>query len=232
MTIKNIFVILFAFSILAVNAQKKIEKESPDVNFELAIQKYHNSLKYVDYSSAINALQEILVINPEKVNYKDSLLAMYYNSGRSNSAVLLAKEMEAEGNSNPATFQVLASTFQNAGMLKEALPYYEKLNKTKEGLYYLYQIATIQFNLSRLQECTQSLSKIIQNPEAAKQTIAMEYEKQETQQIPYAAAAYNVLGVMALQFKENEKAKGNFTKALELAPEFLLAKNNLSVLNK
>lgn len=230
MIFKKILLVVSVLITVSIFAQKKVK--TVELPFELAIKKYHNSLKYLDYSTAINALQEILVINPEKVNYKDSLLAMYYNSGKSQSAVLLAKELEAEGNTNPAVYEVLARTFQNAGMPKEALAYFEKLNNTEENLYYLYQIATIQFNLSRMQECTESLSKIIQNSEALKQTVAMDYENKESQQISFAAAAYNILGVMALRFKETEKAKENFEQALKIAPNFLLAKNNLSVLNK
>jgi tetratricopeptide (TPR) repeat protein len=231
MIFRNIILIWCVLLTTAIFAQKNSKSQST-LLFDLAIQKYHNSLKYLDYPTAINALQEVLVLSPEKVDYKDSLLAIYFNAGNSKSAFLLAQEMEAEGNNNAATFEVLARAFQNAGMLKEALSYFEKLNLLEENLYCLYQMATIQFNLSRVQECSENLSKIIQNPKAKSQTMEMSYEKQESQQIPYAAAAFNVLGVMALKLKEPVQATENFKQALLISPNFLLAKNNLSVLKK
>jgi tetratricopeptide (TPR) repeat protein len=231
MIFRDIILIWCVLLTTATFAQKNSKSQSP-LLFDFAIQKYHNSLKYLDYPTAINTLQEVLVLSPEKINFKDSLLAIYFNACHSKSVVLLVQEMEAEGNNNTATFEVLARTFQNAGMLKKDLPYFEKLNLLEEHLYCLYQMATIQFNLSRVQECSENLSKIIQNPKSKSQTMEMSYEKQESQQIPYAAAVFNALGVMALQLKESVQATENFKQALLISPNFLLAKNNLSVLKK
>ena len=46
------------------------------------------------------------------------------------------------------------------------------------------------------------------------------------------AAAYNVKGICALELNQPEAAKENFNKALQLFPDFVLAKTNLETLEK
>ncbi len=225
-------IIITIFSLILVINLSAQKKSKSNEGFENSYQKYKNAMKYLDYNTAITALHEILIIAPEKTVFKDSLLAIYFNSGNATSAVLLAKDLEAEGNTKASTYEVLALTYQNAGLLKESLAYYEKLNTKEEKLFYLYQIATIQFNMSRLKECSQTLAKIIGNAEASKQTIKIDYEKQAPQNVPYSAAAYNILGVLNLQIKEKEQALKNFNQSLTIYPEFILAKNNLELATK
>lgn len=229
---KNKTIIIFIFCVVVMNSFSQKKSNSNVNSFENAIKKYHNSLKYLDYKTAINAIHDVLIIAPEKTNYKDTLLALYYNSNQSISAVLLAQEMEKTGNSSKNVLEVLAITYQNAGQLKEALKYYEKLNALENKLFYQYQIAVIQYGMSRVSECTTTLSKIIENPNSAKETVKIDYEKAPSQEIPYSAAAYNILGVLSLNINQKENAKAYFQKSLEIFPEFLLAKNNISAIAK
>ena len=53
-----------------------------------------------------------------------------------------------------------------------------------------------------------------------------------SQDIVMKAAALNVKGICAMELNQEAAAKDNFAKALELAPEFVLAKGNLDNLNK
>ena len=225
-------IFLSIFCINALNAQKKNTPSFKEKTFDLAYAKYKNALKILDYNTAINATHEILAVVPEKINFKDSLLALYYTSNKPTNSVLLAKEMVKEGNTNPTTYEILATTYQKAGMLKESLEYYEKIQAINKDLFYEYQIATIQFNLGRLQECATSLNSIINNPEAKNATIKMDYEKETSQNVPFSAAAFNVFGVLSQQLKEEEQAKKYFENALKIFPEFILSKNNLEILNK
>jgi len=136
--------------------------------------------------------------------------------------------MEKEGNTNISVLEVLATTYQKAGNLKESLAYYEKIYEKTNKLYYLYQLAIIQFNMSRINECMQSLTKILEDPNSLKETIRVDYEKANSQEVLFAAAAYNILGVLSINLNKPDVATQYFNKSLEIYPEFLLAKNNLS----
>ena len=220
--------ILLLLSILLISFYGFSQKKASSILLDNAIKKYHLSLSYLDYQTAISAVQDILIIAPEKTNYKDTLLALYYNSNLSYSAVLLAKEMEKEGNTNISVLEVLATMYQKAGNLKESLAYYEKIYEKTNKLYYLYQLAIIQFNMSRINECMQSLTKILEDPNSLKETIRVDYEKANSQEVLFAAAAYNILGVLSINLNKPDVATQYFNKSLEIYPEFLLAKNNLS----
>jgi len=222
----KILLLLILTSVFASSYSQK--KSSNSDSFEQANNKYHNALKYLDYHTAISAVHDILLIAPEKTMYKDSLLILYFNNNQSLSAVLLAKELELEGNTSKNVLEVLAISFQNAGQLKESLSYYEKLNTQDNSLFYMYQIAVIQYSMSRISECTQTLTKIIEDPNSSKETVKIEYENNPSQQVPFSAAAYNILGVLSLNLNNNEVAKRYFENALKIFPEFLLAKSNIS----
>ena len=47
------------------------------------------------------------------------------------------------------------------------------------------------------------------------------------QEVPMKAAALNVKGICAMELNQPDAAKDNFKKALEIDPDFALAKGNL-----
>ena len=56
--------------------------------------------------------------------------------------------------------------------------------------------------------------------------------QQGSQEVPMRAAAYNVKGICAMELNQEEAAKQNFNKAVELFPDFALAKGNLDAMAK
>ena len=115
---------------------------------------------------------------------------------------------------------------------KKAIEAYEKLYEITNEPLHLYQVVTLQFNLQRYGECQANIDRLLNLPESAQAQVRITTPEGQTQEIPLRAAAYNVRGVIYRLQKDYPKAKEAFEKALQIAPEFLLAKGNLEDMQK
>lgn len=218
---------VFALSLtlsLAVNAQ------SNDA-FDVQMRVYKGALKNYDLQAATIALYNMIAIKPERTDLNDSLALLYFAGERYAQAYLIGEEIVKKDPNRKDMLELVAVSKQNLGLIKEALADYEKLYAIEKSLYYLYQQATLQYQLKRFGECIASLDRIINDPQAAQQKVNILVQG-GSQDVPMKAAALNVKGICALEMNQEDAAKDNFTKALEVSPEFVLAKGNLDMLNK
>jgi tetratricopeptide (TPR) repeat protein len=212
--------LLFSFSV--VNAQ-----DAYDVQQRV----YKSALKNYDLQAATIALYQMIALKPEKADLNDSLALLYFAGERYPQAYLVGEQILKADPKRNDMLELVAVSKQNLGMIKEALADYEKLYGADKSLYYLYQISTLQYQLKRYGECVASLDQIISNPESAQQKVNIVVQG-GSQDVPMAAAAYNVKGICAMELNQEDAAKDNFNKALQSFPEFVLAKGNLDMLTK
>jgi tetratricopeptide (TPR) repeat protein len=199
--------------------------------FEVQSRVYKAALKNYDVQAATIALYNMQAIKPERTDLNDSLAYLYFSGERYAQAYIIGEEILKTNPKNSGILEVVAVSKQNLGLIKESLADYEKLYAAEKSVYYLYQTATLQYQLKRYGECIASLDQILASAEADKQQVTIRLQ-QGSQEVPMKAAAYNVKGICALELNQEEAAKQNFTKAIELFPDFALAKGNLDLVNK
>jgi tetratricopeptide (TPR) repeat protein len=191
---------------------------------------YHRAIKYNDYSTAAFALVQYLNAGGHKT-YQDTLAIVYYNQNNLGGAYKLANELYTENNKNVTALTLLADISSRGGEAKISLEWYEKLCALSPSPYNFYQLGSKQFILERRLECRQSLQKVIADSvESAKQTVSLEVSNGYFEQVPVLAASYNMLAVLAFQDKKTTEAEALYKKALEIAPNFVIAKQNLDSL--
>lgn len=197
---------------------------------------YNLSISYHDYGTAENAVYQELALDldtTKTLSYKDTLFNLYYNSGQFVQAVTLGKEIITKQPYNLIEMEMLGDAEKNINNFEDALGYYQTIYSKLHDLFHLYKIALLQFNLSRMSECNQTLDQIIADTGSVNQKIQIIIGGQgETQNVPYKAAAYNIRGAIAKGLKQTEVAKQAFNDALAVYPDFALAKSNLEELNK
>lgn len=217
-------------TLIAVNSHT--QAQSTDL-FDAQMRVYRYALSNYDLQVASNALYNMIALKPEREDLKDSLALVYFAGERFSQAFLVSDEIVRKHPERLDMLEIVAVCKQNLGMVKEALADYEKLYASQKSLYHLYQVATLQYQLQRYGECIASLDMILGNPESAKQPVNISLPNSGgSQQISMKAAAHNVKGICALDLKQPDAAIDNFKKALELEPQFMLAKNNLELANK
>jgi tetratricopeptide (TPR) repeat protein len=199
--------------------------------FDVQNRVYKTALKNYDLQAATIALYNMLAIKPERTDLNDSLALIYFAGERYAQSYIIGEEIVKADPKRADMLELVAVSKQNLGLVKEALADYEKLYAIDHSVFYLYQIATLQYQLKRYGECVASLDQIIANPESEKQKVNIRVQN-GGQDVTMKAAAYNVKGICALELNQEEAARQNFTRALEIFPEFVLAKGNLDNLNK
>jgi tetratricopeptide (TPR) repeat protein len=199
--------------------------------FDVQMRFYKSALRNYDLQAATVALYNMQALKPERTDLNDSLALLYFAGERFAQAYLIGEEILKTSPKRTDMLELVAVSKQNLGLIKESLADYEKLYAAEKSVYYLYQMATLQYQLKRYGECVASLDQIIASTDADKQKVTIRTQG-GAQEVPMKAAAYNVKGICALEMNQPEAGKDNFIKALQLFPDFALAKGNLDALSK
>tara|TARA_Y100000766_G_C18755022_1_gene530438 strand:+ start:123 stop:809 length:687 start_codon:yes stop_codon:yes gene_type:complete len=183
-----------------------------------------------DIQGVINALTHLNIIDPNE-NRKDTLAVLYMNEGRFIQALNTIGVESLDSDSDMAV-EVKAISLQSLNEIERALPHYEELFKRKPNPYIAYELADIKIQLNDFLGALKHITFGIAN---SNDDIYRNYFDTQTQyQVPMRAAFIYLKGL--LTFKENkeeniDKAITLMDEAIELAPNFNLAKISIDALN-
>jgi tetratricopeptide (TPR) repeat protein len=196
--------------------------------FDIQMKVYGAALKYYDLNVAASALYNAMALKPDRKDLRDSLALVYFAGERYGQSYTVGEEILKDDPKRKDILEMVAVSKQSLGMIKEALADYENLYAADKQLFYLYQMATLQYQLKRYGECVASLDQIIANEASAKQNVSIRNSNGASQSVPMKAAALNVKGIVALELNQDANAKGFFEQSLQVFPDFALAKGNLA----
>tara|TARA_B100001564_G_scaffold354022_1_gene363919 strand:- start:308 stop:994 length:687 start_codon:yes stop_codon:yes gene_type:complete len=183
-----------------------------------------------DIQGVINALTHLNIIDPNEKR-KDTLAVLYMNEGRFIQALNTIGVESLDSDSDMAV-EVKAISLQSLNEIERALPHYEELFKRKPNPYIAYELADIKIQLNDFLGALKHITFGIAN---SNNDILRNYFDTQTQyQVPMKAAFIYLKGL--LTFKENkeeniDKAIALMDEAIELAPNFNLAKISIDALN-
>lgn len=198
--------------------------------FKIYRQIYNASIQYNDFAVATDAMYHMIALEPTQVALKDTLAALYFQRGAWPQVVLITTELLEANKENIAALELRAVANQSIGRAKESLEDYETLFKASKNPYHLYEIASLQLAMKRFGECQISVNQLLADMSIKDKNIAITVQDGRSQDVPLAAAAMNLNGVLDLEQGKKEPAKVHFENALKVYPEFLLAKNNLDAM--
>jgi len=222
---------IFGFLLMFVTGGNLLVAQTSTDPFDVQMRFYKSALKNYDLQAATVALYTMQALKPERADLNDSLALLYFAGERYAQAYLVGQAIVNADPKRNDMLEMVAVSKQNLGMIKESLADYEKLYAADKSVYFLYQMATLQYQLKRYGECIASLDQILASADADKQKVPTRVQN-GSQDAPMKAAAYNVKGVCALELNQPEIAKENFNKALQIFPDFVLAKTNLETMEK
>lgn len=193
---------------------------------------YKTAVENGDFISAVNSLNRIHNRNKFDFAVLDSMAITYFNAGMSLPAYKTGIKALENSQNKETLLMVIGESAEKLRDLQEANVYYEKIVEANpNNVKYTYKVGVNYFNLGVFDKSMAFIKRVIENPEAKNQTLNFNTDNQN-QQIPYIAAAWNVVGFIYLNQNQKSEASQAFSKALEIAPDFVLAKNNLNAINK
>ncbi len=233
MRIVPTLVLLLGF-LCAQKKQKEAETPKPPTSKadSIAIRIYQQATRYQDPLTKIYALHHRIAQDGPSFALLDTLAQAYFEAGFYKQAISVVDELLPQQPRNATLAEIKALSYYYLQDLKKAVEAYENLYEITADPLHLYQVVTMQFNLQRYGECQANIDKLLSLPEATQAQVRIAAPDGQTQSVPLRAAAYNVRGVIFRLQKDYAKAREAFEKALQIAPDFLLAKGNLEDMQK
>ena len=198
----------------------------------LQIRMYEQGRTLGDAAVRFDALHEMLAREPGNAAVQDSLASLYFASRMFGPASQLIGGL-VEANPQDARYLEMQAVSHNGlGLVEEALGDYERLLAVDPNPYYAYQIATLQYSLNRFDVAEASVDNMLAG-DLDGQLVNINTADGRAQAVPMKAALLNIKGVLRKDVHADyTEAEKYFQLAMAQAPEFNLAKNNLTLLRR
>lgn len=187
---------------------------------------YQLAIRYNDFQAAKDKLYSLIVRNPDDLRYPELLGSLYFENGMSTSAALVALDILEVNDKSIGSLEIAAFSLEQLGALDRALPHFERLFLLTGDNFSLYKSGFIQYSLKKYQEAINSTDMLIKNAKVDEK-IGFPVSQTETQEIGMKAAGLNLRGMIYLDQGSKAEAKTAFEEAIQLEPNFTLAKENL-----
>ena len=191
--------------------------------------KYVTALRWNDYEVAKDALYDLIMENPQNDSLIFNLAYYYYENQNYPSSVLVSQQLLARNPKNAAALEISAVGYEYMGVPERSLQNYESLYLLTNNITTLYKMAFLQFDLKRYAECLTSIDILLTNKDLDAAKVVFNDVENKQKEYPMKVAVINLKG-LAVQEHLGDKAaaKKLYEEALALAPDFVLAKQNLA----
>ena len=224
-----LILVIFASTSFAQTTDSVAPKLDPNTKKVLNIQDqsaYQLAMRYNDIQAAKDKLFSLIIRNPEDLRYPELLGSLYFENEMATSAALVALDILQVNEKSIGSLEIAAFSLEQLGALDRALPHFERLFLLTGDNFSLYKSAFIQYNLKKYQEALNSVNMLSKNTKPDDK-IGFPISQTETQEIGMKAAALNLKGMIYLDQGSKAEAKLAFEEAIQLEPNFNLAKENL-----
>ena len=193
--------------------------------------KYYKQMQsQSDIQGVINALTHLNILEPSQAR-KDTLATLYMNEGRHVEA-LNTIGIEKNDEDSDLAVQVKAFSLKAINDVDQALFHYEELFKRKPNAFIAYELAEMKIRTGDLLGATRNITFGIANSQG--DIVRNYYETQQPYSVPMRAAFTYLKGLVKInedRDKNLDAAISIMREALEIAPNFNLAKISIDALN-
>lgn len=204
-------------------------KQSVSPLTEHFYKKYVTALQWNDNDVAKNALYDLIIENPQNDSLIFNLAYYYYENQIYPSSVLVSQQLLARNPKNLPALEMAAVGFEMMGVPDRALQNYESLYLLTNNINTIYKMAFLQYDLKRFAECLASIEILLTNKDLDTSKVSFNDVENKPKEYPMKVAILNLKG-MAVQEHLGDKvaAKKLYEESLTIAPDFVLAKQNLA----
>jgi tetratricopeptide (TPR) repeat protein len=185
---------------------------------------------YADKAVTADVMQTIILLEGPQSTYKDSLAYMYFNARNYVSTFLVCNDILKMRPNNMEILEMKSFSLENMGAIDNAITSYKELFSKSNNNYHAYKIAGLLLALNKFDEAYTTIKKADALPDDNKMTVSFMVNKNYNQNVKLKAAIAYLEGIIALNLKKDAEAKVSFERALQIFPDFVLAKSKLTTL--
>ena len=191
--------------------------------------KYITAFQWSDYEVAKDALYDLIIENPANNSLIFSLAFYYYENEKFASAVLVSQQLLARNPKNIPALEISAVGYEVMGVPDRSLQNYESLYLLTNNVNTLYKMSFLQYDLKRFTECLATIDILLAKPELDALKVTFNDVENKPKEYPMKVSVLNLKGLAVQeQFGDKAAAKKLFEEALAIAPDFVMAKQNLA----
>lgn len=221
---KRLLVLLFFVTILgSAQSQNGVELEKAKMNQALA---------YGDKNVAISKMYDIIALQGATSVFKDSLAYLYFNNREYLSCFLVTNDVLERKPDNIEILEMNTVSLESIGAKAKAAEGYEKLLIKSNRAFHAYKIASLHLETNKLEDAYTAIKKANTLPIEENVSISFRVNASYDQDVKLKPAIAYLEGIIAVQLKKNAEATAAFKRAVQLFPEFVLAKTQLSSLEE
>jgi len=214
------------------NAEENKAQEGQNAFVGHHTRAYAIATKYGDSDMAKTALYNMLAAYPGNDSLLYSLSYLYFQSQKYASAVLSAQDILARNPDHLGALELSGAGYESLGLKDKSLAAYETLYLKTTEYQTLYKITFLQFDMERLKECMTNVDILLTKPESDSLKVYYATEDNQQKEYPIKVSLLNLKGLISQKYGDKDSAKKYFQQALDIAPDFALAKENMESLNK
>jgi len=199
-------------------------------NIELQQKKIKLALSYNDKVAAASAMFSIIAMEGEQSTYKDSLAYMYFNDAKYISSFLVTNDILKNKPDNIELLEINAISIENMGALDKAVEVYSNLLSKTKNNYHAYKLASLQVATKKFVDAYKSIKGADLLEDSGTIKVNFQVNKNYNQNVDLKAAIAYLEGIILLNMNKETDAKLSFMRAVNLFPDFVLAKSKLTTL--
>ena len=194
------------------------------------LKKYGVATRWNDLEVAKDALYDLIVEYPSSDSLIFTLAYHYFENQKYPSSALICQDLIARNPRNAEALEVAGESYQALNINDRALQNFESLYLLTSNPATLYKMVYLQVQLKRYQECLTSADILLSKPEANDMKVVFADAENKQKEYPVKVAILNLKGMAYKEQSDKVNARKFFEEALQLAPDFVPAKQNLASL--
>lgn len=212
-----------------VLASSAIAQNTTSIAFEK--QKLQQAKAYGDESIIANSMYSIIAMEGPNSTYKDSLAYVYFNKRSYVSCFLVTNDLLKTKPDNLELLEMSAVSLESMGALEKAKETYAKLLSKSNNNYHAYKLAGIEFRMNENEAAYTTIKKAAELADEGELNVTFQINENYNQNIALKAAIYYLEGLIAVSLEKKDEARVSFEQAIQLSPDFVLAKSKLEILD-
>lgn len=196
-------------------------------------QMYKQSIDSGDYATAAGILEQLVASDGSTKNshWQDSLAYVYLKMENYGACESICTKLLQKDSFNVAVIEMLALSLHSQGKIAQAAEAYQRLAPKSRNVHHAYTLAQLQFELNQLSSALSTVQFASSLSYLPSDWVEVYIQENKCQRVPVEAALTYLKGVVLENLnpvQNRQLAKEAYEQAIQVAPDFLMAKKNLA----
>ncbi|MBW7845231.1 MAG: tetratricopeptide repeat protein [Bacteroidia bacterium] len=220
------FLLTGATALLILSCSQQQANQSQNQKWEAL---YHKSYQLKDIPTAITAVQ--ILLQQDSTNaLRDSLPSMYFAVQNIDACLTVTDECLIRNPDSEDLNNIKLLCLEQKGEGEKALALAENLYNKTGKLEYVYKKASMELMTNQLDIAAKTINAMMEKYKTNKDSVDIFLDQSQSQPVPIIAACWNMRGYIHIQKQQYQQAAEAYQKAIQIYPDFVMARRNLQQL--